>query len=67
MDLKDNRLHKAFWALWLTQWQGVLRSSDLIKKQRDARRPWIADRETHRGRLAVDTARDLHGRVIGPK
>ena len=25
LDLEDNALHRAYWALWLSQWQGVNR------------------------------------------
>ena len=65
MDLRGNGLHRALWALWTCQWQGVMRTCDLIKKTADGNKPWDPRRETHRGRVAVDRARDDYGRTIG--
>lgn len=31
LDLENNLLHRVCWAAWLMQWQGVLRSGDLIR------------------------------------
>jgi len=35
MDLNDGR-HRALWALWLCQWQGLLRSGDLIRPRNES-------------------------------
>ena len=67
LDLQNNGYHKALWALWLTQWQGLLRSSDLIKKKREAQVPWDPRIETHRGRLSMEVAKDLQNRILGPR
>lgn len=65
LDLKSNQMHRVIWALWLTQWQEVLRSSDLIKRDDDKNLPWLPDKETQRGRITADMGRDTEGRTTG--
>lgn len=65
LDLAGNQTHRVAWALWITQWQGVLWSSDLIKRDADKGEPWVPTRETHRGRVTVDVGRDSDGRKTG--
>lgn len=64
MEHEGNQVHRVFWALWLCQWQGVLRSGDIIRDAKDKRRGWEPERDTHRGRLSVDIGRDVVGRVL---
>ena len=67
LDISNNGLHRVCWALWLTQWQGVLRSSDVISRLKWTGRTWIPSKEIHRGRLAVGDASDARGEIIGPR
>ncbi len=48
-------------------WQGALRCGDLFKRQRDARRPWSPELDTHRDLLSSALVRDMNREVIGPK
>lgn len=57
LDLRTNELHRVLWALWLTKWQAVLRSSHLIRHRADSARPWDPARDTHRQRVSVSGMR----------
>ena len=59
LDLCNSQRDRMFWALWLVQWQGVMRSADVIKSKKDSARPWDPARDTHRGRVGVDIVKDL--------
>lgn len=52
LDLEGSQVDRTLWALWLTQWQGVLRSGDLIRSGGVAKGKWSPEIDTHRGRLA---------------
>lgn len=67
MDLEHNQAHKTLWALWLTQWQGVSRSGDLIRPKSEMARAWNPKRDTHRGRLSFEDQKDRSGRTIGKR
>lgn len=45
---------RALQALWCTQWQGVLRSAELIRDPARAGLAWSAARDTHRSRLRAE-------------
>ena len=51
LDLEGSQRDRVFWALWLTQWQGVLRSADLIKPRREGQNLWDPAQETHSARV----------------
>lgn len=40
-----------FWALWLAQWQGLMRGSDILRPVDQKGRKWDTSRDTHIGRL----------------
>lgn len=40
-----------FWALWASQWQGVMRSSDILRPTTDKDRKWMPSKDTHVGRI----------------
>lgn len=67
MDLEGSQMHRTLWALWLTQWQGVLRGGDLIRGDKDQLHAWDASRDTHRGRVELGIGRDVDGNVLGAK
>lgn len=50
MNLED-RKDATLWALWLSQCQGVMRGSDILRPTADKKRPCCKDRDTHAGRL----------------
>lgn len=51
LDLDNNQLDRVLWALWCTQFQGVLRAGDLIRPMTEDPRRWDPDLDTHRGRV----------------
>lgn len=61
----ETQSHRVLWALWLTQWQGVLRAGDLIRVRGEEGRAWLPERDTHRARVAVTVARNALGQAIG--
>jgi len=67
LDLANNKMHRALWALWLTEWQGAMRSGDLIRaKTKDAlTRPWNPDLDTHRGRISAQMIFNSRGEELG--
>lgn len=65
MNLSKNGFHRVCWSAWLMQWQGVLRSGDLIRSKGGSRRSWAAHLDTHRDLLEVGVARGLDGRPVG--
>lgn len=42
----------AMWALWVVQWQGMMRASDVLNTATDAKRRWNPLRDSHLGRLS---------------
>lgn len=66
LDVEGSHEDCTLWALWLTQWQGVLRSGDLIKSGGHARSNWNPETCTHRGRVTTDVIVEegaLQGRI----
>lgn len=60
LDLAGRKRNCALWALWLTQWQGVLRCVELFLRKKSGRGAWDPATETHRARIAVVIDRDVH-------
>lgn len=50
MSLQDPN-ESTLWALYVSQWQGVLRGSDILMKPEDRIKGWDKDKATHLGRL----------------
>lgn len=50
MDLQELE-DATLWALWLTQWQGVMRGSDILRPADQENRTWDIKKDTHIGRL----------------
>jgi len=65
LDLKNSKAHRVLWALWLTQWQGSLRSSDLIRPENDVNRTWKPMWDSHRGRIRVEMLHNARGKQLG--
>ncbi len=61
LNLCGDAGHRALWALCLTQWQGVMRCGDPVRRKRDGRRALNPNLDRHRGRLTVDIRRDVGG------
>lgn len=57
MDLKDNQLDRVLWALWCTQFQGVLQASDLIRPVTEKPRDWDPSLYTNRERVIFNRIR----------
>lgn len=51
MNLQDLK-EATMWAPWVSQWQGVLRGSDILRRPEDKRKPCDKDKATHMGRLS---------------
>lgn len=65
MDLQNSQKHRTLWALWLSQWHGVLRSGDLIRsKACDVSSEWRPDFDTHVGRLSTEFVRTEENREL---
>lgn len=59
LDLENSHIDRSLWALWLCQWQGVMRSADLLQtKEERENRGLDPDLDTHRGRLRKQVIRD---------
>lgn len=54
MDLQD-ATDCAFWALWLTKWQGVCRGSNLLCSAAGKGQAWKEQRNGHPGRVDIET------------
>lgn len=65
LDLCNNQFHRVLCCMWLMQWQGCMRASDIIRRKREGARCWAPERDTHRGRIKVGIARGTDGRPIG--
>lgn len=46
-------------ALWLSQWQGVLRASDILRPSMDQKRSWNPKRDTHLARFSWEKVDDV--------
>lgn len=57
LDLNNNQVDKVLWALWCTQFQGVLRAGDLIRPSTERHREWDPELDTHRGRVTFHRIR----------
>lgn len=55
LNLQESQEDRTLWVLWLTQWQGVMRSRDLRKSCGTSRSKWNQATSTHRGRLPNET------------
>lgn len=61
MELKNSQLELKMWALWLFQWQGVMRCRDLVKRRNERKGNWDPARDKHRGWLKIEVLRDEYG------
>jgi hypothetical protein len=62
LDLAGNAYHRTLWAFFLTCWQGVCRSGDLLRgKKGRGRTQWNPALDTHLGRLSVEAVRAPDG------
>lgn len=59
----DDQSDDTLWALWLAQWQGVMRGSDILRQMDQKARSWYIRKETHIGRLKWESVdpRTPHG------
>jgi len=64
LDLDNNKMHRALWALWLTQWQGAMRCADLVRAP-DINRPWSPALDTHRNRISAKMIYSSTGKQLG--
>lgn len=51
LNLEGCQMDRTLLALWLTQWQGVLRSGDLLGSAATSSGPWDPSTRTHRGSI----------------
>lgn len=57
LNMENAQLDRVLWALWCTQFQGVLRVGDLIRPVTENPREWDPRLETHRGRVTFQNVR----------
>lgn len=50
----DNLKDLTYWALWTSQWQGGMRSSDILRPNDDKSRRWDPARDMHVGRITYE-------------
>lgn len=57
LDLPNSQMDRVLWALWCTQFQGVLRAGDLIRPSPEESRNWDPNIDSHRGRVTFQRIR----------
>lgn len=55
LDLNNIHRHRTMGALWPSQWQVVMRGGDLISRRGDGKGKWDPVKDTHRGRITVES------------
>lgn len=64
LNLSGSQQDPTLWALWLTQWQGLLRNGDLLSGGHFNKKVWDSELLTHRERLTCEVVaeqRDFQG------